>query len=151
MKYEELLVVLMANPMECRKCVETMFGAGKREVFEIPRGDTLLQNHSSKDHEHLAKIPPPFSLDHRPDTRTSTKSKDTAEENEQSSRENLECKLQEPNQNLQKLHKYQNLINLYDNTKKIETSLKKIAASVKLLDYTIERRKYVETVHRVRK
>jgi len=101
MKYEELLVVrLMANLMERRKHTDNMLGSGKWESLEILRGDTLMHNHSSKDHRNLAKILPPFPLEHRPDTRISTKSKEIAEENEQSPRENLEYKLQELNQNL---------------------------------------------------
>ena len=53
-KYEEYLVGLMATPMKRRKDAETMLGAGKREVFETPRGDNLLQ----KDHENLSKNQP---------------------------------------------------------------------------------------------
>ena len=148
-KYEELLVVLMATPIERRKDAVNMLRSRKREVFEIPRGDTLLQNHSSKDHENLAKIPPLLSLEHRPTMLIPTKSKNIAKEDEQVPRKKLECKLQERNQNRQKLKKNQNLINLHDNTKNIETSFK-LSASVKLLNYT-EKRNCVEIVHRAGK
>ena len=75
-KYEELLVVrLMDNPMERRNFPETTIGPAKRECLEIPRGGNLLQNHSPKDSENLAKIPPQSDKRRTPQEMFSTSNK----------------------------------------------------------------------------
>ena len=94
--------------MKRRKDAETMFGASKREVFKIPRGDTLSQ----KDHANLSKQQPSAKIDDRNLARSVSCLLDAnitrgleishiqQEENEKSSRETLEL-LQEFNQSIQ--------------------------------------------------
>ena len=65
----------MDNPMERRNFPETTIGPAKRECLEIPRGGNLLQNHSPKDSENLAKIPPQSDKRRTPQEMFSTSNK----------------------------------------------------------------------------